>query len=190
MNIDVADPKPLESVFQLDAAGRLKVESPLERYQEYKVVLQHELQGETQRGWKLVALLEETEYVMAMESEPTGGGQYGTVSVQRAKPHVFHRYLVGRDETSALTELTRRLEEKEVQQKETSAALAAARVTERDHDKLVAERDDLREKLQLGHEQHQGYQKLYQEKFRKYESDIAKLRAALGDIRMKEILGT
>jgi hypothetical protein len=174
---------------QYDGLGRLKVETPLERYAEVKTVGEDDLPNVTREGWRLVAIVQEQTYVTAQETQPVGGGQFGTVMASRAMPSITNRYLVGRDETSALAE-SHRLR-MEAEEKRGAAVMELKRHAEAAQaaDKLAAQVTDLQDTLQRAEDRETHAARSYQERIRKYEIDIGKLRAALGDLRMTEILG-
>jgi len=186
-----------KDLIPLDAGGALVVASPYDRYHHLKIVGDHELAGVTQQGWRLVAIVQEQGYMMACEQVPNPNPTYGgTIGAQRAMPSLTTRYVVGRDEESALAEVHRTVEMKDKKLAEALQETRELRVKAEGADKVERENSRLAEWLAKAQKDLHEVQAalvrerdLQREKLRKYETDLGKVRSALGDLRMAEILG-
>jgi ribosomal protein S21 len=175
-----------------------------------RVVHGHELEGLTRRGWKVVETLVETELQSvtepASDSEmesikrqyggyvPQGQTYYdGSMSVpvgmrRRQIPVQVTKFLVGEPLESALEELVSQLEKEGTArgraEREVADALTLTKKAEEESARLAKSHDVCSKDRDRFH----GEVYELQAQKRKLEGDIGKLRVALGDLRMKEIL--
>jgi len=159
-----------------------------------RVVGPAELGPLTESGWRLLAAYPEDELETSFDQDvnpvPRKPDDYSycpTVSTQRGHTVRKMTYLVGldadrhrEDQAAAITDLTERLKEA------TDATDAAAKardavVEDRDRLKRVSERSEerVRELLQEVRDE--------QARRRRIETDMAKVRQAVGDLRWREI---
>jgi len=174
-----------------------------------RVVEGWELRSLTERGWRIVESIITSEpidlFVAMSDEEARARGQMlggcgqtyydgvGQVPFGMKRSKVLGqicKYLIGQPAESALEDLQVELdamkeavrlaetEAREASKATKTASEALARKTEL-HDALLKERDDL----------YARFYKLDAQR-RTFELDIGKLRTALGDLRMKEILGS
>jgi len=157
-----------------------------------KVVDAHELESVTSAGWKLVFTYQESTTMPFFEQEQAVGpntypGQ--TVRVQKLYPVTQTCFVVTLDADSSLERVSSELEK-------TKKALeaSAAELKKLDEGAADAKKNLEAARLQASkwEQCHSTTQKLLDEartQNRKIEEDIAKVRKAVGELRMKEILG-
>jgi len=174
----------------LDPGAALVVASPYDRYHELKIVTDYDLPDATKEGWRLVAIVQEQGYMMAAESIPNPNPSFGgMIATQRAMPSITTRYVVGRDETSALAAAHRLREAAEEKTRAAVAELKNHAAQAQAAERLGQENVGLKERLKRETENLQTALKFQQDRVRRYEVDLGRIRAALGDLRMNEILG-
>lgn len=158
-----------------------------------KVVSASQLEEFSAQGWRVLEGFNEEQDHVFLGSEPKqvedGNSYCSTVDTRRSVVLSQRYYVLGRDETSVLADLNSKIAAANVQVKDLTAkakeqddTLSQAR---REIDRLtnfVEARD-----LAAGRvaQERRGEQ----ERMRKMEKDLGKLRAALGDLKMREILG-
>jgi hypothetical protein len=169
-----------------------------EKHAVHVVVAEKEVHIRSQQGYVLVAVLYTDVAEMLCDSESTPVTDPGYTYPNRTNliTHTKHqilrepRFLMRLDWDSALAEKEKlvasaheranRVAEEHLAEKKRADAL------EKEKEKLVTERD-------TAHKNYMSSVKNYEEQRdgrRRLEGDIAKLRNAVGEIRMKEILGT
>jgi len=153
-----------------------------------KVVSADEMKYGASYGWRLLAVVPEVQPVQLTENESGSEGRFMNRLVHRETTKIW--YVLARDPHEVIDALrsenagwrtsgAERVKEKE----EAEANLKAA------EKKLALAQGEL-ESVKKNHTtMHQSYIDATTAK-RKMENDIAKLRTAIGDIRMKEILGS
>lgn len=183
----------VEKLATADLGGAILHELRLPTYAKYKevrVVGEFELQRVTQEGWVLLAIVTEQQTTSTTEQVPNSGQYGGTIGIQKTMLQTITRYVVGRDEESALGAMKAEVLAAQEKARENSRALedlAASEKKLKESKEQHAAAEGMLDKLR---EVREGEARQREQAVRKYERDIGKLRAALGDIRMKEILGT
>jgi hypothetical protein len=158
-----------------------------------KVVHENQVADLSRVGWAIIAFYQETQLMPCQEQEPNENNQYGhgpTYSLMRYKPSTFTRFVMQLDEQSALTQAA---EDLKTCQSTFSAANAELTKTKKDLEvmgqgrlKAEQEAERLRSERTRNLESVDRATKIY----RKLEDDIAKIRKALGELKLKEILGS
>ena len=156
-----------------------------------KVVGQGEVANLSLQGWRLVYIYQESSYMSFFEQEavPSQNG-YGptTVSVQKYRPSVMTWFVMHQSEASALEGLSLELSTERsysrslreaVEKDKKAAEETAKRIKQLEAANDVANKDRTR----ISEERER-----YAHTARKLEADIAKLRNAVGALKMKEIL--
>jgi hypothetical protein len=169
----------------------LKIESDLTGL--LKVVGASAVESLTLEGWKLVFTYQDTALAPCQESEPSPpqtGSSYFTpaVGVVRFRPHTVTMFIMQLDEQSALAQTHKELEivkkayesearmleqsreEAKVQRSKVTEAKEAVSEYSRKNISLASQLDTARKSNQ------------------KLELDIAKIRTAVGELKLKEIL--
>lgn len=172
-----------------------------------RVVDGYELQGLTQRGWRVVETIITSEpidiFVPMSEADrqarghyPNSGGTYydgqGQVpnGMLRSKAlGQICKYLIGQPMESALDLLVSQLEDAKALRAAAEAATAEAAKATKKAEEDLGRMTKSHEVCSADRDRHQKTVYELQEQKRKLEVDIGKLRIALGDLRMKEILG-
>lgn len=166
----------------------------------YAAVEQDQLEGRSYRGFTLAAVIYEDQLVAVEgdESRPDRRPQHGFIHDPPTVGHVAPqavvvrraRYLMRQDAESALAKLHLELEA-------ANELRTAAYQRDRERERLDAEQEKetkkLRTELQTARDNYAAVVRSREADLtarRKLETDIGKLRGALGDLRMKEILGS
>lgn len=158
-----------------------------------RVVRANELTNLTERGWKLKQVLDETEIQHADEYVYVPDPRYGGQGIQQktsAKPVVLstHRYLVELDEGSTLAQAAEAAEQSRARQvAEQNRAFNLEKELKQTQETLKEQVKEFQDLSKWHAQLKQELQGEYSQR-RKMEVDIGKLRTAIGDLRMREIL--
>jgi hypothetical protein len=158
------------------------------------VVEGHTVYAKALGGYTLVAVVYTDLVVLANEADvlPPSQPGWSATNIQRTVARVVRepRFVMRLDRDSALAEKEEQLVAARAAAAEANNELRAekqrAAVLAKDNEKLSGER----EKLSVNYRSAMKNYEDQRDMRRKLEGDIAKIRSAVGEIRMKEILGT
>ena len=157
-----------------------------------QVVDGHELGHYTVTGWRVVKVLEESELATCSEQVPlpSGGGNYPvTLTGTRGFTIQKSRFLIFLDEHSALKEAHASREMALAELKETAQRLSEMDKAQKATDAKALKLEMENKRLETENARIAGQSADNRRLKEKMETDIGKIRAAVGDLRMKEILG-
>jgi len=141
------------------------------------VTTEYEVQSETKLGWRLLAILQEQ-----MAGYLSNGSTY-------VPGPIMTKYVIGLDKQSTLVDACAKLSDAQI--KLDDQAKEIARIQKAVEQSItafaLAEADvaDYRRTL----EAERSARKPLQESIARYERDLAKIRTAIGEIKLREILG-
>lgn len=166
---------------------------PMDKHSVVKIVNEHEVEMLTRSGWRLREVLQETSiepFGETVQMMVPGNSYPSSFNQTRGFNVVKNRYLMVQDGSKALAELSDKLRETE---NITNNACAQRDEAHR----LVGERDKeiarLKQDVQhITDTNSRNYKQYTEQKTlnQKMETDIAKIRSAIGELKMKEILAS
>jgi hypothetical protein len=171
----------------------------VEHFEKYtgilKTICHHELKGHTELGWTVIDAFDQTEVVerSAMETRmvPVSPGGYdcnGTVPTMRHYTESQHYFVVRLDETAQLAKLTNEIAQLKSTLKANGDELqkSVKTIAAQGEERLLLQEQIVSRDRTLG--KMTDSQREERDRMRKMEQDLGKLRQALGEIRMREIL--
>lgn len=170
--------------------------SQVSKYAVMKTVSAELLEQATEEGWRLVETITTDAMQTVYEHDMTVEVKLDNYGNSNKRPEVKRSvliktvlFLVGKDEDSALRVLKEKydavLHDLDIQRTERHNAILKAQAASKEAEELKSRCDKLKDSL-LGAE-NGSYSK--GERLRTMESDMAKIRIAVGDLKVKEILG-
>lgn len=166
----------------------------------FKVVDGYDLERSTERGWRLVEILRESDVSVGTDEElhpqfvnhDYGSGSYygGDEKVRLDKAHVVERsrFLLRKDPDSAIAEVVDEMDEMESRvsgmERERKAALERVGVVESQLGTLLRQVEEKNRQVERANTECAAAR----DQRLKIEADLAKVRQAVGELKMKEIL--
>ncbi len=167
-----------------------------EAYDEIKVVAADNVEYQIGRGggWRLLALVPSQQSRDAFAScqyHGSASGCYSGCNGRKSTTEVLDivNYVIGRKKDDPVAEIAARLEQAESRCNTLQRSVNDLTKEKKAVDEKLAEAEKRTEGLRQQHDGLTGNYAGLEARGRKLELDIAKLRTALGDLRMKEILG-
>lgn len=151
-------------------------------------VTAEQLEWHSNKGWFLVAMMEETAIDYVTEQLPQSGG-YNPTNIKKPLTLQVTRYLLGRKEESAVADLNAQVEQYRANEGTRAEALRKAKEQAADLERKLAGERGRKEEILALLQNRDTAMRVLNERNHKYEVDLGKVRQALGDLRMKEILG-
>lgn len=157
-----------------------------------RVVEGHEVEQLTREGWRIARVLPESKMELACESVPLmGPGMNYPTNGQGTRGLVvgFHRFLMFKDEKSLIAEHAHEVKDLRSDvdhfRRSSEDALHNLKLREEELQKLKKYQESLEKTQNAAFDEASTERKAKQ----KMEQDIAKIRKAVGELKMKEILG-
>lgn len=168
-----------------------------------KSVRGFELHTETQNGWKVVGSYQDTMMEQVFDLEPTQNGSYspptfangmqapqGFTYVQKMKPSVVTFFVLVKDSESIIASLNDQLAKERLAAKKAAEDLAALQKLQKETEDKLSRQKAEAERLCRHVKDVEGVRDQERTVSRKLEVDIGKIRTAIGERQIKEILGS
>lgn len=169
---------------------------PSDIYSIVKTVEQHELESHTMQGWRLIAVLQEQRVELAQRQEvnphPNNGNNYQYNSIINLNaPQVVTRsvYLLGLDEHSSMSKVNNELHRCQAERSHVASKLIDLNEKYKETERKLANLTKTHQQVCGDNDAMVRGRAEQAAAIRKYEGDIAKIRAAIGELKMKEIIG-
>jgi septal ring factor EnvC (AmiA/AmiB activator) len=141
----------------------------------------------TSRGWRLVAIIHEQVVKQVYEETQPNQNGYRTQITKNIVMDVA-RYLIGREKESVLDDVSKRADDAEAKKNTAESTVCELKRELTKIGTALNEQSSVVEKLKAGIDTRDKTVFEARKTIQKFEGDIGKIRSAIGEIRMKEIL--
>lgn len=160
-----------------------------------KTVPAESLHDHTQKGWIVLDAFDQDETDVVYDTEarrlqdPSGCYHPDTVQVQRTLVLRRRHFLVGLSENSVVAQVTSERDEAQTKRREAEKALEDIRIVNQKVEANAARLLDNEQRMSAEVKRLRAGLDEEKSRVRRMEDDLGKVRAAIGDLKMREILG-